>query len=429
MKREERTQAFLRKRKMMLALPILVIPFLTLAFWSNGGGQGKIDVSQPNDLHGLNLNLPDAKFEDKDLEDKLSFYDKAEKDSLRLAELMQRDPYYQPNDTSLHSFNELERITDATATKYNQPLNTSPLDGGTNSTEQKIMERLGSLEREMNSVPAIEKKSADGYSDTRYEAESDDMERLESMLQMINQKTTADPEMAQLDNTLEKILDIQHPARVMDRIKQQSVDHKDNVFAVTRQQQDVTISLFGKGKGDTAVNPQKKEPTNSFYGANTSDDIAIESNAIEAVVHEAQVLTTGSVVKLRLLNDVYINGSFIPKDNFVFGIASLNGERLEIEIHSIRYQSSLFQVKLSVHDLDGLAGIYIPGAINRDVAKQTADNSLQMMEMGSMNPNLGVQAASAGINAAKSLISQKVKLIKVYVKAGYKVLLWEDKQQ
>src|SRR5687768_16409673 len=121
MKREERTQAFLRKRKMMMALPILVIPFVTLAFWSNGSGQGKKDSVVPGDTQGLNLNLPDAKLKDNDLVDKLSFYDKAEKDSLKIAEMLQRDPYYQANDSGNLSFNELERMTEATATKYNQP--------------------------------------------------------------------------------------------------------------------------------------------------------------------------------------------------------------------------------------------------------------------------------------------------------------------
>jgi conjugative transposon TraM protein len=134
-------------------------------------------------------------------------------------------------------------------------------------------------------------------------------------------------------------------------------------------------------------------------------------------------LVNGAVVKLRLLNDLYINGSLIPKGNFVFGIASLNGERLEVEINSIRYNQSLYPVKLEVYDIDGLPGIYIPGAITRDVAKQSVDNTLQLMELSTMDPSLKAQATAAGIGAAKTLLSKKVKQVKVMVKAGYKVLL------
>jgi hypothetical protein len=41
---------------------------------------------------------------------------------------------------------------------------------------------------------------------------------------------------------------------------------------------------------------------------------------------------------------------------------------------------------------------------------------------------LGAQAASAGIDAAKGLIRKKAKLVKVTVKAGYRVLLKDEKQ-
>jgi hypothetical protein len=41
----QRSQAFLRKRKMMLVLPLLIIPFLTMAFWALGGGQAKNEIA------------------------------------------------------------------------------------------------------------------------------------------------------------------------------------------------------------------------------------------------------------------------------------------------------------------------------------------------------------------------------------------------
>ena len=100
-----------------------------------------------------------------------------------------------------------------------------------------------------------------------------------------------------------------------------------------------------------------------------------------------------------------------------------------MNINSVRYQHSLYPVKLEVYDIDGLPGIYIPGAINRDVAKQSTDNALQSVALNSLDPSIGAQAASAGIEAAKTLLSKKVKMIKVEVKAGYKILLKDNNQQ
>ena len=79
--------------------------------------------------------------------------------------------------------------------------------------------------------------------------------------------------------------------------------------------------------------------------------------------------------------------------------------------------------------MDGLKGIYVPGAITRDVAKQSADRSLQTIGVTSLDPSLRAQAASAGIEAAKTLFSKKVKLIRVTVKADYQVLLKDEKQK
>ncbi len=61
--------------------------------------------------------------------------------------------------------------------------------------------------------------------------------------------------------------------------------------------------------------------------------------------------------------------------------------------------------------------------MTRDVAKQSADNGLQLMELSSMDPSLKAQAAAAGISTVKTMLNRKVKQVKVMVKAGYKVLL------
>ncbi len=51
------------------------------------------------------------------------------------------------------------------------------------------------------------------------------------------------------------------------------------------------------------------------------------------------------------------------------------------------------------------------------------------MELTSADPSLKAQAATAGINTVKSLMSRKVKQVKVLVKAGYKVLLRDKNVQ
>lgn len=413
----QRSQAFLRRRKMMLVLPLLVIPFLTMAFWALGGGQSKNEIAGTKQ-EGLNLNLPDVKMKDDNLTDKLSFYDKADKDSARLEEWMRTDPYYKQNeDTSFLPVNELEVLTQNSASKYNQRLNSSPYETTSNNPEQKLMQKLALLQKEINKQP--EATGNENSATTNYKQDeefSGEVDRLENMLFTMNKTSTGDPEIDQLNGTLEKILDIQHPQRIREKLKEKSLQHKQVVYAVTTQPVLANISLM-----DT--NKIKANTVNKFYGLEKDNSIAEEGLAIEAVVHSNQTLVNGAVIQLRLATDIFINGVLIPKGNPINGIASLNNERLEVEVNSIRYKNTLFPVKLELYDMDGLLGIYIPGSISRDVAKNSADNSLQLMELTTLDPSLKAQAAAAGINTVKNLMSRKVKQVKVMVKEGYKALL------
>jgi conjugative transposon TraM protein len=416
MKQVQQSQAFLRKRKMMLVLPILVIPFLTMAFWALGGGKGnagKTDIQTA----GLNLNLPDAKLKNDDDENKLSFYEKAEKDSIKLMEQMRNDPLYNSSrDSFVTKANEIEQMTLSSATKYNQRLNTSPYSNSVNNPEEKLMQKLTQLQTQINQSENTDNEKSENINTNADDEFSQQVNRLETMMQGMNENGSEDPEIKQLGNTLDKILDIQHPERIKNKLKEKSLQQKEVVFAVSTQPVENSIGLLDTSK--------KKQQNNvGFYSTESKNTMEETANAIEAVIPENQLLVNGAVIKLRLLTDIYINGVLIPKNNLVSAITSLNDKRLEAEVTAIRFNNSLFPVKLEVYDLDGLPGIYIPGAITRDVAKQSADNSLQLMELTAVDPTLKAQAAAAGINTVKSLLSKKVKQVKVMVKAGYKVLL------
>jgi len=385
-----------KKRKMMLVLPLLVIPFLTMAFWALGGGKGKKEIAVTK---GLNMELPDANLKDDKSLDKLSFYDKAEKDSLKLEEWMRNDPYFQRDTVPELPFpNEIEEITNSTATKYNQRLNTSLYEKPANNPEDQIMQKLKVLQDELNKPAPTEAvvKVDDEF--------SSELDRLENMLKVSNNGSGDDPEMQQLQGTLDKILDIQHPQRV----KERSIKYKDAVYTVRRE-----------SGPDTLVN--------GFFSYSDEKELE-DQNAVEAIIATSQTIVNGAVVKFRTVNDIYVNGRLIPKNNPISGIASLDGERLVVEINSIRCGKNLFNVKLEVYDMDGLPGIYIPGTINRDVAKESVNNSLSLADMTSLDPSLKAQATATGIGAIKSLISKKAKLVKVQVKAGYKVLLKNKNQ-
>ena len=424
----DKNQNLAKRFKAAIFFPLLLLPFFTLAFWALGGGTGKTSETKVTVKEGLNVDLPAARFKNDGKQDKLSFYEKAHAQELKDMAEFKGDSFVNMLN-SRNDSNELDDFVQKSPSQYDPAprtghsgLNTSPSRNRGSSrdmTEDKIMQRLGQLQQEINKPQPP--PAALAAADSRESKDTDvsgDVDRLESMMKMYKDGRGSDPEMEQIDGMLEKIIDIQHPDRVKEKLKEKSMKEKEAAFPVMANHDEATSSLL-------LPDSLKKQRVakNAFYGS-FENGAGENQNAVEAVVHETQTLVNGASIKLRLVNDIYCNGVLIPKGNTVVGIASIEGERLKIEIRTIRYKNSLFPVNLDTYDIDGLLGINIPGAITRDVMKRSADNAMQGMELTSLNPSIGAQAAAAGISTAKSLISKNVKLVKVTVKAGYNVLLW-----
>lgn len=417
----------LKKRKMLLILPIIILPFLTILFWTLGGGKVNTANDAAEDKKGFNSILPNPKFKEDTALNKMSYYDQAAIDSLKLEEQIKKDPNYSDTshlqDSMLIS-DELE-IDRTFYRKGKTALNTSSFKG---ENEQKVYQKLKALQKAIAEAP----KSIGSDQDMREfeygnssSTASQEMKSLEQMMSAMSAPVESDPELKQLGGMLENILDIQHPERMQEKLRQSSKGQKGKVFTVNRNIKEDNITSLQV----SSISSSTVEKANSFYSL--EDDLAIDElqNALEAVIHETQSIVNGSIVKLRLTSDIFINGILIPRNSFVFGSAALKGERLEVKISNIKFKNSIFPVELAVYDMDGIEGIYIPGAINRDVAKASADRSMQSLGITNLGDSWGAQAAGMGVEAAKTLLSKKVKLIKVVVKAGYQVLLYDEKEK
>ncbi|HEX5170841.1 MAG TPA: conjugative transposon protein TraM [Cyclobacteriaceae bacterium] len=426
------TEKFTRRRRFLMVLPVLALPFLTMIFWALGGGQGSPAAAETVDHAGLNLALPDAHFDEREIWDKLSLYEMAERDSAKYEEARERDPYF-----DLVAFKSQQGLQQIDTTSHvNMLVDSFPQKGKASEdpNEERVNRKLEELYAEIDKVNArpagMNRRTVDPTpSDPQFTA---DVDRLERMMEMMQDNGEADPEMARIESVLEKILDIQHPERVKEKLKSTQRESQGSALPVAPVIEGNDISLINSGtRGlniDDSVSVLHGFPfmaaQNAFFGLDDENFEEQQSgNAIEAVIHDTQELVSGSTVRMRLLDDIQINGTVIHKDQFIYGVCAINGERLTVKINSLRTGNSLLPVSLEVYDLDGLPGVYIPGAITRDAAKQASDDALQNMQLMSLDPSIGAQAASAGIEAAKGLFSKKAKLIRVTVKAGYRIFL------
>lgn len=168
------------------------------------------------------------------------------------------------------------------------------------------------------------------------------------------------------------------------------------------------------------------------YGFNTAvgNKGAVEKNTIAACVHGNQTVTDGQSVRLRLLEATDVGGVRIPRNTLVVGAARVQGERLGVEITSLEYRGSIIPVELSVFDSDGQEGIFIPNSLEVSAVKEIAANMGSSLGSSiNISTDAGAQLASdlgkGVIQGTSQYIAQKMRTVKVHLKAGYKVMLYQ----
>jgi len=340
-------------------------------------GTGKASPVNTGYGKGFNSRLPDAKLKDNSALNKMSYYDRAELDSNKLRQEMKSDPYYKQRGGTDTAGLHFPAGNAALAGTQNGLHLRAPLVGtGSDPASEnaaKVYQKLAALQTAINK-PAVQAGSPAGFSIA-------DPVPAKKVSQQQSQPATEDPELQQMNGLLEKILDIQHPERL------------------------------------------KPQPNNK------PDTSAKRFRAIPAVIDGNQKVTQGTVVRIRLLDTITINGQLIPKGQLIYGSGSLYNQRMAINIRLIHIGYEIIPADLTVYDMiDGLEGISVPEAVTGDAVKDGADEGLRSMELMSMDESMGAQAATAGINAAKGLFSKKIKRVKGKLKGGHPLLLRVNKK-
>ncbi|MES2648071.1 MAG: conjugative transposon protein TraM [Bacteroidota bacterium] len=425
--------ALVRKHKFLLAMPLIILPFLALLLWSVGL-IGTTRNEKPKLSKGLNFNLPGAITNNDSSWSKLRYYEEADKDSAKFRSWLNNDPYYslynEDNENIRNDslYDLRSNGYDHTRMRFQYDPSPTQLQMDKDLNEQKVYHQIAKLNVAMNSSKTNkgnEKNKTSGIDGRNHTSltSNNELDQLQNMMHNMQTSDSSDPELQQINGLLEKILDVQHPERIRQKTSVSEASDSVPNFLVSNNENG-NISLLISEKNTSTLNNSlgEKIKMNSFYSLEENPTSAPVQNTITAIIDETQTFSSGSIVKIRIPDDLIINGYTIPKNKYVFGSVNLEGERLNINIKSIRHQSTILPVNLSAYDLDGLEGIFIPGVITKDITSESTDRLAQSMRV-SLDPSLSAQAASAGLQAAKSLISKKAKLIRVTIRSGYRLLL------
>ncbi|WP_119079490.1 conjugative transposon protein TraM [Chitinophaga alhagiae] len=364
---------------------------------------GTANKGEPSSKSAFNTELPSPKLDDR-YKNKLDIYMEARQDSIRRLKEAKRDSVLFP----------VEAAT--TVSTVGQPGDISPAELRGSTVEDRNVKRSNkamamlreALSRQEDLPEPTPEPRLQTYS--RQPAGTTELSRMEEIMNAAATSPTDDAELRMLDGMLDKIREIKQPG---------------STTLNKSQGQDTTPALFASSVAPASVVPDENVEGNGFYGLaeETSADQTPGSGTISAVVHADQRVKTGSIVRLRLTQDMYVNNARVPANASVYGVATVAKERVQLDIKHAVYANTVLPIKLSVFDIDGIPGISTPGADAHDASRDGLNQVVQNLELYSMDPSIGAQAAASGIQAAKGLISKKTKTPYAMLKANHKVML------
>ncbi len=210
------------------------------------------------------------------------------------------------------------------------------------------------------------------------------------------------------------------------------VNGKAQLNTIEQVQQRVVSTLSNPMSDKEFISEFSKERN---WGFNTAvgKPRGVERNAISAVIHSDQTITDGQAVRIRLIQDMRIGDRVLPKSAIITGAGKIQGERLYIKISSIEHQGYIIPVELTVMDSDGAQGIFIPNSAEINALKEVAANLGSSMgttinlNQQSAGDQILTEVGKGAIQGASQYVSKKMREVKVHLKAGYKLMLYQEK--
>lgn len=194
------------------------------------------------------------------------------------------------------------------------------------------------------------------------------------------------------------------------------------------------VEINGQAVNELAENAEseqvvKKVKTTSDY-FNTLAENEPEPRLIKAIIDENIKAVEGSRVRLRLLDDVEIDGKVVTKGSYLYATMSgFGSQRVKGSIKSLLVEDELVKVNLSLYDTDGLEGLYVPGSSFRETTQDVASNALgSTMSINNGNTGntfaqWGMQAIQNAYQRTSNALSKAVRKNKAKLKYGTFVYL------
>ena len=269
------------------------------------------------------------------------------------------------------------------------------------------------------------------YNSNSSQREDKDYQRSSEIIRMLNDKSYGKQENKYADTPKEKTQSVQQdPVKylkqqmlVMDSLeKARDPEYQSKLAAEQKlktskeKMNEFLNSTFNVSKSgiNNDFNAFYKEKENSF---------------IKAVIDENNKGFLGSRIRFRLLEDIFVSNRKISKGSILYGqISGFSMQRVDLNIVSVFTKGEIFPVNLSIYDVDGMKGLYVPQSVFRDMIREMGSNSIQGTQMDMGGQGFFTSLGSKLFTSTSKSITNLIKTNKAKLKYNSYVFLIDEKQ-
>lgn len=156
-------------------------------------------------------------------------------------------------------------------------------------------------------------------------------------------------------------------------------------------------------------------------------------NLIKAAIYGDQTIVSGSAVRMRLLEPLWVGGVEIPANTIFYGNASVGSSRLKITVENIRYGKYISPVAFTIYDSDAIEGLNLPNNMKAEAARKMEQGLLQGVQLpissiGTVTSEV-TSAITATTQVARQILNQSLSQVKVHLKANYNMYIKEETRE
>ena len=209
-------------------------------------------------------------------------------------------------------------------------------------------------------------------------------------------------------------------------------NQKEQFVSFTPTRKNIVSALYREPSDSAFAADWSQTKNRGFYTAGSIEQAVQPKNSIKACVHEAQTVVGETGVRLRLLEPAKTPQRTIPKGTIVTANAKFQNGRLQLKVTSVELEGNIIPVDITIYDLDGQQGLYVPYSPEMNALTEMAGNMSQQSGTSLMlTQNAGQQVAadlSRGVvQGISGYFAKKVRTPKVTLKAGHQVFLVSKK--